>query len=661
MPQVRMPNGDIVNFPDDMPNEQIKGMIATKFPELSKPSFVGGVKDAYNERLGNIEGFQKFSKQGLQTQGETLLQQGGQVGAFGGDVMGEAVKSLGRGVSAITPDVIENPIKSGAEFVGKAALNTPQGKMALMALEMGKRGYDKLEEVSPRSARNLDAVANIGMALPGGYGAGVAGKGAVKKVANTLDSGVLPDELQTLNPLLKSGKPTVFSRTPKEAKLGIDANIGISKAYDTAKQLQSNAYDRAGQSGSFLIDGAGIDKSLSKIITDYKGQVAVGSGEQAAIKKLTDIQSGIRNKKSVTAKDLMDIETAINSGLSGTRFAKVGDTKLFGFKNDVKNALEAASSSNPQFAADYNMAKELGQDLASKFTGNESLKPFWRPKDYVSWKANQKMPTQALTNNEGLSRAGRFLEQLNTKELGKIRAVTDVLPKEQVEELMRAAVIKARQNDISFASAFNSLAHGNIGVAAAKVGKTIMGQGHGVPIDDTIKSLKGLRQKEVALKPNQALKDVELVLRDATPYPDTSQKKISADKAKRLGFTEEPPIYKASRQGVASKMTQADKEFAETARKKATETGLTPDVNRSQIVNQVNKAYEQRGLQRNAAKEAEIAKIAEKSSVSVEQLIDMSELNRKALASELGIEPNISNLGEALIKASKKGKTKKGE
>ncbi|MEI6088671.1 MAG: hypothetical protein WCR66_13850, partial [Bacteroidota bacterium] len=36
MPIVEMPNGDHVDFPDDMPKEQIKSMIAVKFPELAK-------------------------------------------------------------------------------------------------------------------------------------------------------------------------------------------------------------------------------------------------------------------------------------------------------------------------------------------------------------------------------------------------------------------------------------------------------------------------------------------------------------------------------------------------------------------------------------------------------------------------------------------------
>lgn len=35
MPQVRMPDGTVVAFPDDMPADQIRSMIATKFPEIA--------------------------------------------------------------------------------------------------------------------------------------------------------------------------------------------------------------------------------------------------------------------------------------------------------------------------------------------------------------------------------------------------------------------------------------------------------------------------------------------------------------------------------------------------------------------------------------------------------------------------------------------------
>ena len=36
MPIIRMPDGQKVRFSDDMPKEQIRDMIATKFPEFAQ-------------------------------------------------------------------------------------------------------------------------------------------------------------------------------------------------------------------------------------------------------------------------------------------------------------------------------------------------------------------------------------------------------------------------------------------------------------------------------------------------------------------------------------------------------------------------------------------------------------------------------------------------
>ena len=38
MPDVRMPDGAVVRFPDDMGKDQIRSMISSKFPELGQPA-----------------------------------------------------------------------------------------------------------------------------------------------------------------------------------------------------------------------------------------------------------------------------------------------------------------------------------------------------------------------------------------------------------------------------------------------------------------------------------------------------------------------------------------------------------------------------------------------------------------------------------------------
>lgn len=43
MTDVRMPDGQVVRFPDDMPKEQIKGLIASKYPETARPDLSAAV------------------------------------------------------------------------------------------------------------------------------------------------------------------------------------------------------------------------------------------------------------------------------------------------------------------------------------------------------------------------------------------------------------------------------------------------------------------------------------------------------------------------------------------------------------------------------------------------------------------------------------------
>lgn len=72
MPNVRMPDGTVVGFPDDMPREQIKGMIAQKFPHLNEPSgFASGTQQRMSEYQGlSPEQAAQKARTGL---GETLV------------------------------------------------------------------------------------------------------------------------------------------------------------------------------------------------------------------------------------------------------------------------------------------------------------------------------------------------------------------------------------------------------------------------------------------------------------------------------------------------------------------------------------------------------------------------------------------------------------
>lgn len=97
---------------------------------------------------------------------EALLQTIGKTG-FGSvlDFLGEVVVSAGRGLSAITPDIIEKPLTDGAVAAGHMLLNTDIGQQGLKAAKKGVDAYAGFSEENPRAARNIEAVVNIGLLL----------------------------------------------------------------------------------------------------------------------------------------------------------------------------------------------------------------------------------------------------------------------------------------------------------------------------------------------------------------------------------------------------------------------------------------------------------------------------------------------------------------
>lgn len=99
-----------------------------------------------------------------QSTAEGILQVAGKVGAGTVlDFLGEVVVSAGRGLSAITPDVIEEPIKAGAVSVGHMLLNTDIGQAGLTAAREGVNEWFDFKKENPRAARNIEAVVDIGL------------------------------------------------------------------------------------------------------------------------------------------------------------------------------------------------------------------------------------------------------------------------------------------------------------------------------------------------------------------------------------------------------------------------------------------------------------------------------------------------------------------
>lgn len=116
----------------------------------------------FGERVGEIkETFKQASEMKL-TPAEVGLQTVGKGVGFVGDVIGEGLVSILRGIGKITPDFIEDPAKRA----WAASLQTPGGQAAINAISQGADKYGEWKDTHPRLAKNIESLINISDIFP---------------------------------------------------------------------------------------------------------------------------------------------------------------------------------------------------------------------------------------------------------------------------------------------------------------------------------------------------------------------------------------------------------------------------------------------------------------------------------------------------------------
>ena len=129
-----------------------------------KLNFLQRVGRDWRDRLEMGKGIIEATEAGEQTFAEGVLQIAGKVGAGGAlDLIGEGVVSAFRGISKITPDIIEKPVVETAKAAGLLFLGTKVGQEGLDAIQGGIEVYNKWKQKNQRAARNLESVVDIGL------------------------------------------------------------------------------------------------------------------------------------------------------------------------------------------------------------------------------------------------------------------------------------------------------------------------------------------------------------------------------------------------------------------------------------------------------------------------------------------------------------------
>lgn len=138
--------------------------IAQPETEEEKLNFATRVGQDMDKRLEVFKEITRAVESGEQSTAEGVLQVAGKFGiGIVFDLLGETLVSGARGISAITPDIIEDPVKDAVTAAAHEFLNTDVGKAGLETAQKSAQLYERFKRKNPVAARNIESVVNIGL------------------------------------------------------------------------------------------------------------------------------------------------------------------------------------------------------------------------------------------------------------------------------------------------------------------------------------------------------------------------------------------------------------------------------------------------------------------------------------------------------------------
>jgi hypothetical protein len=532
-------------------------------------------------------------------------------GGFVGDVGAEAIKS---GLNYV-PESIKQPIANKATQAAKYVAGTDIGKAGIEKATQVKQTWDAFAKKHPEAAADIGGLPNLLNLIPASSLAGATGSAALSAGEKAAPSLAKIGAAAT-----KSGAKDIA-----EAKAKRFMDLAAPKM---TKFLEKENVDKIEQEG-LLRRNTPIPSPKEEAVADTLSKVPginLGRSNQynynAVKKAVTDksenLASALRTSNVVVPKE------SINQALMSARDSLADKNYMVGSSGKYANA----------------MLKEA-EKLASK-NGNTAAGLLQTRQEFDKYAKSQIKGNPTLDRN--LARKDAWYAVRDSLNNLTVDSVPDVRVKQSLTELHHLLIAKSNLQDKA------------IGEGSTAISRGINKLENIVPVHPLVKHAIGLPLGLAASAPYYAGKGIQ----SAAPYAKlgigkglTAMSDILGPSKKSLPKLLSAPeaVTVVNRQGVARPITGAERQAGEAARTKALETGLTPDVRATQIRNEVNKAYEQRNLARNALKEEQIAKIAEQSAVPIPQLIEMSDRNIKELSDILGNKHSDTAFAQALRKA----------
>lgn len=343
-------------------DEEIAQQVLKKYPQYSlQIRNAEGVETKQNqEKKGFLERFSNRLDERAEKSTESLtksltgqqspasggLQIAGQAAGAFGDLIGEGLVSAGRGLSKITPDFIEEPVKDTTKGILSGVVNSKPAQGLF-------KSYQKFKQNNPTTASNIEAVGNIASVFPitkGSQlgvraGAKVAGSTATKLEASAAKS-FLDDAIEVVAPKL----------TIKDKKTALRAGQGERSLFGKVSILPSSEDVKVAQSVAGVVSKNANPVDNIRKVLDEIGSVA------------RNVENGLKNNNAIYSNK------QLKSVLSQT---KEESTVVFGTNKTLERNYDAVidefmkiKSNKPNTLSGLLEArKEFDRVIESKFPG----------------------------------------------------------------------------------------------------------------------------------------------------------------------------------------------------------------------------------------------------------------------------------------------------
>ncbi|WPM80918.1 hypothetical protein R5W60_04245 [Brucella pseudintermedia] len=463
MPIVKMPDGTQVRFPDDMPREQIRDMIASKFPDavpqaqtapeqrspeydaaLSELSALSGDKGFENVRVGNeadrIEAARNPSA--LSDASDSIVRSGlpfgdeiaGALGAIPraiSDMAGGEGFDLGRSYDRSV--ALERELQRRAEERSPIAsgVGTAAGGVMLANALAPISATEKLAKGAGIGKTALTSAVDSGI-LGSVYGAG-EGENMGERAQNALSSGTAGAAVGFATPLVVSGLSKVaskvvspFASSPERQAMadvlkreGVELTAGQRTGSNALRYAESEiggkaaadiAERQAEQFTSAALKRAGIDakRGTPEVIDDAFSRIGKQFDDLAANNKLVpdrqmaaDLQSSVKGyfQNVPEAARVPMVENVTRDIVTAARNGPITGEAYQSLRSRLDKAARSAAR-DPQLSEAYRGIRDTLDDAMQRSIAKAN------PNDLGKWQTARRHYRNMLTLEKALTGAG---------------------------------------------------------------------------------------------------------------------------------------------------------------------------------------------------------------------------------------------------------------